>query len=227
MAKRHQSAVLNRLAGKKLVFNGKFNYGDEDSLKAIAEAQQGTVKDDLDAKVDYLVLADLSASKTIQKKALSLNSKGAAIQVIDADAFKKLAEPTEEEMVALLRASDSETFAKIHRTSYYGLMNQSAAYTFCAEDLHGVKLKNLQMPDVKFESCNFASAELVDVHIGEAPNCDFSKTTCQNSEFGDVAGSKFNKATIKDSHFNGPVSLTSSTVADPPAKASSATRYST
>ena len=45
MAKRHNSGVLNRLAGKKLVFNGKFGYGTEDSLKAMATAQQGTVRD--------------------------------------------------------------------------------------------------------------------------------------------------------------------------------------
>ena len=79
MSKRKRSGVLNRLSGKRLVFSGKFGYGVEESLKALAEAQQGTVCDDLDAKVDYLVLPDLGTGKTIQKKALSLNAKGAAI----------------------------------------------------------------------------------------------------------------------------------------------------
>jgi NAD-dependent DNA ligase len=76
MSRRQRSGVLNRLAGKKLVFSGKFSYGVEDALKALAEAQQGTVCDDLNDKVDYLVLADLSAGKTIQKKALTINGRG-------------------------------------------------------------------------------------------------------------------------------------------------------
>src|SRR5690242_15784645 len=124
MAKRQQAGVLNRLAGKKLVFNGKydrFTYGVEDKLKALAEAQQGTVVDDLDDKVGYLVLADLNAGKTIQKKAVSLNAKGASIQVIDADAFKKLVEPTEDEVVALLLAGESELLAKVY--SAFGRRN--------------------------------------------------------------------------------------------------------
>ena len=47
MAKRQRSGVLNRCAGKRFVFNGKFDYGVEESLKAMAKAQQGTVKDDM------------------------------------------------------------------------------------------------------------------------------------------------------------------------------------
>ena len=54
----------------------------------MAEAQQATVLDDLSDKTNYLVLADLTAGKTIQKKAMSLNGKGAAIQVMDAVAFR-------------------------------------------------------------------------------------------------------------------------------------------
>ena len=85
MAKQQRSSVLNRLAGKKVVFSGKFDYGVELRLKAMAQAQQGTVLDDLTDKVDYLVLADLNAGKTIQKKAASLNApRGATIQVINA-----------------------------------------------------------------------------------------------------------------------------------------------
>jgi hypothetical protein len=111
MAKRQASAVLERLAGKRLVFSGKFPWGTGDSLKAMAEAQQGKVLDDLDATVDYLVLANANAGKTIQKKALALNGKGAAIQVIDADAFCKLAEPTEAEILALVSIISDKNIA--------------------------------------------------------------------------------------------------------------------
>ena len=79
MAKRQAAGVLDRLAGKKLVFDGKFGYGVEDSLKAMAEVQQGKVLEELDASTDFLVLDDAAASKTVQKKALALNGKGGVI----------------------------------------------------------------------------------------------------------------------------------------------------
>ena len=108
MAKSKSASLLCRLAGRKVVFSGKFGYGVEDALKAMATAQRAAVLDDLTDKVDYLVLADLSGGKTIQKKATSLNAKGAAIQVIDADAFRQLVKPTEEELTALLKDGDAE-----------------------------------------------------------------------------------------------------------------------
>lgn len=203
MAKRRQSGILNRCAGKRFVFNGKFEYGAEDSLKAIARAQQGTVKDDLDDKVDYLVLADATAGKTIQKKAASLNGKGASIQVIDVDAFKKLAEPTEEEFLALLRAGESATYAIIRGSSYYLPMMQATKTTYYSEDLRDVKLKDLHLAEIAFDGCDFSGAELTDVQFRSAINCDFSKAVSVSINFGDVSSSRFHKATVKQSEFHG------------------------
>ena len=81
--------------------------------------QRGKVLEDLDATADYLVLANTSAGKTIQKKAAALNGLGATIQVIDAHAFRKLAEPTEEEVLELLRAGESEMYAKVRGPVLY------------------------------------------------------------------------------------------------------------
>jgi uncharacterized protein YjbI with pentapeptide repeats len=203
MAKRQNSGVLNRLAGKSLVFNGKFGYGVLDSVKAMAEAQRGAVRDDLDDKVDYLVLADLSGSKTIQKKALSLNAKGATIQVIDVDAFKALAEPTAEEVLELLRSGESETYTKIHGRAYYVGAASSPKYTFHSEDLDGVNLEHVNLRDIRFDSCGFVGAKLNQVQMGTADDCDFSKATIEASRFGDARRCKFTKAALAGSHFEG------------------------
>ena len=72
----------------------------------MTQVQQGSVLDDLDDKIDFLVVSDLNGSKTIQKKAMTLNGKGAAIRVIDADGCKKLVEPTEADILALLRTGE-------------------------------------------------------------------------------------------------------------------------
>ncbi|HEX3600464.1 MAG TPA: pentapeptide repeat-containing protein [Lacipirellulaceae bacterium] len=203
MAKRQRSSVLNRLAGKTLTFNGKFTYGVEDSLKAMAHAQQGSVRDDLDASVDYLVCADLNSSKSIQKKALALNGKGASIQVIDTDQFRKLAEPTEKEILALIRAGESETYAKIRGPSHGYLRGSSPKHTFHTEDLNAVKLQNAALRDIHFCGCSFVGAELNQAQIRAASDCDFSKATGDSCQFGDVPNCRFTKAKMHGARFDG------------------------
>ncbi len=205
MAKRQRSGVLNRLAGKRLIFSGKFGYGVEESLKAMAGAQQGTLSDDLDDKVDYLVLADLSAGKTIQKKALALNGKGANIQIVDADGFKKLAEPTDQEILALLRAGESGAYAKMCRPAFAcSVATQTTSNrAFHSEAFSAVSFAHAYLVDIQFGNCNFSRAELDHAQFGSATDCDFSKATGDSSEFGDVAKSRFTKATLNKATFEG------------------------
>ena len=197
MAKRQQGVLLNRLAGKTIAFSGKFGsgYKGEPSLKAMAEAQQGTVVEDLSAKVDYLVLPDLTAGKTVQKKALQLNGKGAAIQIIDADAFCKLAEPTDEELLALLRAGDSETLTKVRR-----------ACTFRSANLDEIKLDNIRLSDFTFVGCSFVGAELNGVRFEGATDCDFSNVSGKANSFCNIPRSRFAKAQLLNSEFTGELS---------------------
>jgi uncharacterized protein YjbI with pentapeptide repeats len=212
MAKRQGAGALNRLAGKKLVFSGKFGYGVEDCLKAMAEAQQGKILDDLDAATDYLVLADASAGKTIQKNAVTLNGKGASIQVIDADAFRKVAEPTEAEILELLRAGQCETYAKLHGPHYL-LYGQPAKITYRAEDLGGAKLKNVMFHNIEFDGCSFAGAKLDNVHFARAADCEFSQANGEASHFGEVLRSRFQRATLIRCRFEGDFSQADFTAA--------------
>jgi uncharacterized protein YjbI with pentapeptide repeats len=203
MAKREGAAGLDRLAGKRLVFSGKFGYGVEDSLKAMAAAQQGKVSDDLDAKTDYLVLADASAGKTIQKKALALNGKGAAIQVIDADAFRQLAEPTAAEILELLRSGRSETYAKLSGSVHYPVPGQPVKIAYHAENLNSAKLKEVHFEEIRFDGCSFVGAQLEHTHFAAAADCDFSKAVCTSVGFGAASRCKFQKAALERGYFAG------------------------
>jgi hypothetical protein len=68
MAKQRSAGVLNGLLGKKVLFQGRFDYGVRERLQAMAESQQGLIAKDLNASVDYVVLANLSGGKGAQKK---------------------------------------------------------------------------------------------------------------------------------------------------------------
>src|SRR5262249_7224715 len=135
--------------------------------------------------------------------AMGLNAKGASVQVIDADAFKKLAEPTDEEVVALLKAGESETYAKVHGPSRYRFGSQSPSRTIHSEDFSGVKLNSVNLDDTIFHDCRFVRAELSHVHIGTASDCDFSKTTVDSNTFGDVRNCQFSGSTLNHSRFQG------------------------
>ena len=203
MAKRQRSQVLKRLAGKRLFFSGKFDYGTEDSLKALAQAQQGIVCKDINDKVDYLVLADLNAGKMIQKKAATLNAKGATIQTLDVDGFMDLAGPTNDELLALLRAGDSETFARIREPIFYQSASQTPKYAFHSEDFGSVHLERVHLDSIHFDHCRFVGAKFNDVHIEAATECDFSKVAGEDVEFGSVLRSRFNKANLDNAEFSG------------------------
>lgn len=203
MAKRQSSGGLDRLAGKRLVFSGKFGYGVEEALKALAAAQQGKVADDLDAKTDYLVLADANAGKTIQKKAVALNGKGATIQVIDADAFRQLAEPTAAEILELLRSGQSQAYTRLQGPKSYRAPGQPAAITYHAESLRGAKLKSVSFIDIQFDNCRFDQAQLEHVHFEGVAECDFSRATCVSCHFSDVPRCCFQKARLDSCYIEG------------------------
>jgi uncharacterized protein YjbI with pentapeptide repeats len=206
MAKKKGASALNRLAGKRVVFSGKFAYGVEETLKAMAEAQQATVLDDLTDKVDYLVLADLSAGKTIQKKATSLNAKGAAIQVMEPAAFRELVKPTEDELLAILQ--DGTRGAEALRAAAPSVSHRDDGVApecprLVGARLDGLDLSGFDFGGLAFENCTFLGAKLDGTRIVEALRCDFSKATGAAPRFGKIDCSRFAGANFSEAEFWG------------------------
>ncbi len=221
MANVTNKAVLNRLLGKKVAIEGfKGRMGDiaRNGLKAITEAQQGIVVDDLDKSVDYLVLADVSAGKTVQKQAIAFNAKGANIQVIDATAFKSMVEPTADEVLALIRAGGPNNAAVLYKSlngakGYYFRVSICAGisrmarpqvphFTFVTEKFDGVDLSSFPFVDtIFFDQCTFAGATLSDAKFGTANGSDFSACKGGSATFQSVIGSRFVGADLKNAEF--------------------------
>jgi len=194
--------LLNRLAGKKVLFNGKFGYGTQEWMQAMAEAQQGVVVDDLDAAVDYLVLPDLSAGKTVQKKAQSLNAKGATIQVMDVAAFMTLVDPSPTEILALIRGgkTGAPILAKLFGTNARFRMRHTtpAELTFTGENFDGVDLSGFSFRWISFENCSFVGAEVSGTTFSSAKHCDFSGIRGGGAIFEQIEGSRFVGARIPE-----------------------------
>jgi uncharacterized protein YjbI with pentapeptide repeats len=214
-----RSTVLKALLGKKIMFQGKFEYGERERLSAMAEAQQGLIVEELEASVDYLVLADLAGGKAVQKKVASLNAKGAVIQVVDGDAFQKLIEPTKEQVLELIRGGKENAaifVSAVGATRGHFHHRQSSftpLYTFAAEKLDGLDLLGFNFNQIAFEQCSFVGAKLTRVSFVSARGCDFSGADAGSASFGDVDGSRFVKANLKAASFQGGISKTDFTAA--------------
>ena len=205
---RQQARVLNRLLGKTVCLQGKFDYGVKERLGAMAEAQQGLIAEALDKSVDYLVIASLSGGKTVQKQALSLNAKGASIQVIDADGFEKLVTPTNEEVLAMIRGGGgkpaAEVLAKVkgNRQTYYYHAQQKPDFSFTDESFDGLDLSGFDLSGEEFVRCSFIGATLNDAHFGPARECNYNKAHGASIHFNDVSGCRFIGAKLKGVRFD-------------------------
>jgi uncharacterized protein YjbI with pentapeptide repeats/acetolactate synthase small subunit len=200
-------AVLKRLLGQTICFAGKFGWGVLDRLQKLAEAQQGVVVDDLNASVNLLVLPDLNSGKTVQKKAASLNAKGASIQVIDADDFEKRVTPDVMEITSLLHAGPSarDVLAKVvGATRIYGrAVNTTFAFTVNGEDFSNHDVSGFDLGEIAFTNCNFDGGSLVGAHLGSAEACTFNGADCSHASIQKVEAVSFEGATLAGASIHG------------------------
>ena len=178
MAKAKQRVAAGRLAGKRVLFQGKFGWGDEDRLRDRAEIQGATLAKALDAKLDYLVLPDATAGKTARQKAQSLIAKGAGIRVLDADDFGKLVEPTDGDLLNLIRGGkqNAGAFRQAlggHQSCVSGTKDKPT-HTFAGENFDGLDLSDFDFDGIAFEDCRFVGATLNRTDFDLARGCDFS-----------------------------------------------------
>jgi uncharacterized protein YjbI with pentapeptide repeats len=214
--KKDAASVLNKLAGKTVMFQGKFGYGEMERLKAMAEAQGGNVVEELDASVDFLVRADLTGGKTVQKKAQSLNGKGASVQAVDANAFENVVKPSAEQVMALIRGGAecapllSKALAANHMVlqsiSLGGMTGMTmgpaaAGVKVEGEKFEGLDLAGFDLSGIIFERCSFAGCRLDKTKIGRAMDCDFTGCGGESARFEDVTGSSFRRAELRNSKF--------------------------
>jgi uncharacterized protein YjbI with pentapeptide repeats len=206
-----QPRILNRLAGKRVLFSGKFDWGEEKRLKGRAEAQGATLAKALDSKLDYLVFPDATTGKTVRQKAQSLISTGATIHVTDAAGFLKLVEPTAEELLGLIRAggkANAELFDKVRGGGAVRHVLQAKTaprHTFAGESFEGADLSGFDFDDIAFEKCGFAGAKLDGTGFDVTHACDFANATGSNPTFKDATGSRLAGVKFKGASFEGPI----------------------
>lgn len=198
-------AVLKRLLGQTICFAGKFGWGVQDRLQKLAEAQQGIVVEDLDPSVNLLVLPDLNSGKTVQKKAASLNAKGASIQVIDAYDFEKRVTPDLAEITALLHSGPSgrDVLAKLSLGAGVSFRPTGiqVAFTIVGEDfskhdLSGFELRQIALVDCRLNGAKLAGTQFASIERCSLDGCDgsaasFTRAHCSSLKGANLVGASF------------------------------------
>lgn len=203
------AAVFNKLAGKRVVLEGQFGYqdGDRASWETLVKLHQGKVVDALHANTDFLVVPELGKGKTAQKKAASLNARGAAIQTLDLQAFQAVVGPAAESVVALLRAG-SEGVAELrkwleldartcgHSTYTFtaqGIVNTTThvAPVIQGETFRGVVLAGLDMTRLRIEKCEFVGCDIGKTQFASISESEFREVKAEGAVFERVSNCTF------------------------------------
>jgi len=187
-------AIFSSLKGKKITLQGKFDRFERPSIEEMIQLQQGKLVDDLDKSVDYLVVADMSSGMPAQRKAQSLNSKGASIQVLDVAGLDKIACPSEQDIVQIIRMgkSGADLLANaMVRHNRRRSATAGAALMITGATFDGLDLSHLEFPPINFERCSFVGIVGENMRFGKALNCNFNGAKFQETRFGYVSGSTF------------------------------------
>jgi uncharacterized protein YjbI with pentapeptide repeats len=195
-----KSAFKGKLAGKKVFFSGKFEYGQKPRLEQLATGQGAKIVDDLSADVDMVLSAASPLAATVQKKIDALNKRGASIHVMDAAAFHAMALPTAEDIAALLRDGKNDVLNQLIGMGhhYYSVQKAGPQIILSGENFEGVSVDGLGLDEVEFAACRFVGATLAKSQLYHAGGCDFSNCRAENVFFGDIS-----HATFAGADFNG------------------------
>jgi hypothetical protein len=168
------------LKGKKLVKTGRFDWTTGAQLDTLIELHGGRVVKEVSPDVSTLVVPDITRAAAAQKKAESLNKKGATIQVIDGDDLVKMLKPSDEQIVAAMKSGGAACKAALDwvRTRDSG---RSGTFKISGEDVRGVVLDQFEAYEISFANCDFAGAQLVKSHFEELQGCTFTKANLRNA----------------------------------------------
>jgi len=197
-------AVWNRLAGKRVYFHGKFDWSVRDRLELLAQAQGATLSDDLNPKVDLLIVQDTTTgSKGIQQQALALNAKGAAIGVAGAGDFEKQITPSDDEIVVAIRQGQTavDLFNDALGSTYaYG--RATPRRTIVGESFAGCDLSHYRFHDTSFDGCDFSGAKMQNAIFTKTTRCNFDRAIAAGASFLDATGSTFKAANLRDAQIS-------------------------
>ncbi len=205
MAQEKQPGVLDRMAGKTVLFRCNFLEGQVDYLHALVTAHQGKIVSELNATVDCLVLDEQCDDPAIRQQLAALQAKGAAIEVLRPAELAELLRPTDEDLCELIRSGNVGPNSTLFRKSYYeSVAGITDNRTLVGKDLRGAKLKEVTFSKVSFSKCQFNKAELTHVRFEKKTHdCDFSEATLKYSGFGgSFLGNCFRDAKLIDTAFS-------------------------
>lgn len=192
-------AIFSSLKGKKITLQGKFDRFQRPSIEEMIQLQQGKLVDDLDKSVDYLIVSDMASGMPAQRKAQTLNSKGASIQVLDVAALDKIACPTECDIIQIIRTGNKGaallTGAK-NRLAHRNIGAGTPAVAITGQSFEGLDLSEMDLRAIHFDRCSFANINGKKTQFSAASNCDFTLANLDESRLWKVSGSRFCNSSI-------------------------------
>jgi len=194
--------MWDRLRGKRVHFSGKFDWGVKERLTLLAREHGATIAKDIGPKVDYIIVRSLSGAKTANQRVKSLNGKGAAIKIEEADDFDEQLKPSDEEIIAVIRrgARGVELFNDGINPERWR-QSGPAQWVITRESFARLDLTRFRLEQGDFVSCDFSRTKLERAEIASATDCKFDEASGNRFGIRHAERCSFKNARLHDGDF--------------------------
>jgi uncharacterized protein YjbI with pentapeptide repeats len=181
------------LAGSIFTFTGTLHSVKRDEAIALVRTAGGTVVDDVNDTVNYLIVGEVRSSPSAaEKKAAKLNHQGACIAILDESQFADLLKPTPDQIVAMLKGGPKglkewKTLSNWWKRSPIELRKV---------DLRKINLEGVELEGVHLIAVDFREANLNGVRLHKAEDCRFDGATIRNAVVWDCTDCTFKGADL-------------------------------
>ena len=188
-----------KLKGQRVAITGKMQTLTKGELALWVKEEGGTLVEQVDSKLNYLVLGQSRGVSAGEKKAIQLNQKGASIQTLLEQDFYDFLNHTRDELLALINGGTAanKVLQAWSRRQYYF----SHRIDLSGVNLQGVVLEKVSLHGINFDGADFSQAKLTNVDFGELNQVNFNESQLKMVHFEEIKNCTFQKASLQELDF--------------------------
>jgi uncharacterized protein YjbI with pentapeptide repeats len=191
---------MARFEGQRVTFGGKLAKLRKNEVIEVLKAEGASVADKLDQETTLFVYA--VEGSTDHRKAEKLRDRGAAIDVIGEDEFRRRLLPSADEAFSMLIGNVTgrtrlANLLELNRPPYMRSTDEYSTITFTKRSFAGAKLSGVSLCGLHFVECDLQGADLTNAKwLAGANKSDFRKAKAKQCELVEAEACDFRDAQL-------------------------------
>jgi uncharacterized protein YjbI with pentapeptide repeats len=191
---------MGRFEGQRIAFGGKLAKLRKNEVVEVLEAEGASVADKLDKETTLFVYAVEGSSD--HRKAEKQRDRGAALDVIGEDEFRRRLLPSADDAFSMLIGNVKgrtrlANLLELNRPPYMRSTDEYSTVTFTQRSFAGAKLSSVSLCGLHFIECDLQGADLTSAKwLAGARTSDFRKVKGKECELVDAEACDFRDAQL-------------------------------